>query len=59
MERKKAIEKLTKEVSVWGYHTIADRIGINYVTLFRIVKGKQKYGGNVMTWDKIFSYYKK
>jgi hypothetical protein len=58
MNREKSLEKLKKEVSVWGYHKIADRIGINFVTLWRIVNEKYKFGGSATTWDAIFRYYK-
>lgn len=58
MQREKTLDKLKKEVDVWGYHIIADRIGIHFVTLWRIVNEKYKFGGSANTWDAIFRYYK-
>jgi predicted transcriptional regulator len=58
MNREKTLQKLIKEASGSGYIKLANRIGINYVTLFRIVKGKCKNGGSAISWDAIFRYYK-
>jgi arginine/lysine/ornithine decarboxylase len=36
---------------------LAARIGVNYVSLWRVVNGKS--GGNIVFWDKVFEYYGK
>jgi len=38
-------------------HKLADRVKVNYVTLWRVVSGKSN--GNILFWDKIYKYYGK
>ena len=57
MIREKVLEKLKKEADGARLIPLANQIGISYVTLWRILKGKS--AGCSRVWDKIFAYYKK
>lgn len=55
--REKILERLRAESKGAKLIPLAQRIGIHYTTLWRIVRGFS--GGSANVWDKIFSYYKK
>jgi predicted transcriptional regulator len=57
MIREKILTRLQKEAEGSRIIPLAKRIGINYVSLWRIVKGKTK--GSSDNWDRIFHYYGK
>ena len=58
MNREKLLQKLKNEVKGSGIRKLAERIEINYVTLWRIIEKKSKNGGSAVTWDAILKYYK-
>lgn len=57
MIREKILQKMRQEADQKCTLRLAKRIGINHVSLWRIVKGKTK--GSADNWDKIFQYYGK
>jgi len=55
--RKEILERLRSEREGSRLKPLAERIGLSYVTLWRILNGKTF--GSTTNWDKIFNYYKK
>lgn len=51
------LNRLKKEAEGSRLAPLANQIGINYVTLWRLIKGKS--GGSPGTWHRLFRYYKK
>lgn len=51
------LARLKKEADGARIVPLAKQMGIPHVTLWRILNGKSR--GNVLTWAKIFKYYKK
>jgi len=51
-------QRLKKEAEATkSYQKLADRIGVNYVTLWRVIASESN--GNIRFWDKVFEYYGK
>ena len=54
--REKYLKKIKQEIKIHSIPQTADNIGITYISLWRIVKGKNVGGTKI--WDKIYQYYK-
>ena len=57
MNRQKYLDKLKMESKKHTYTEMAGKVGVHYVTLWRVIKGKSH--GSLNFWDKVFAYYKK
>jgi hypothetical protein len=57
MNRNKYIDRLKKESEKLTYTQLAAKIGVHYVTLWRVIKGKSP--GSLNFWDAVFAYYKR
>jgi len=55
--REKLLKKLKQECRVTSIYRVAKRLGIKYITLWRIVNDKSP--GSIRIWDLIFKYYGK
>ena len=52
------LDRLKKESEATkSYKKMADRVGVNFVTLWRVVNDKSP--GDINFWDKVFEYYGK
>jgi len=50
-------KKMAKDLKVLTLRELSWRIGITYISLYRIVKNRS--GGSVGNWSKIVSYYER
>lgn len=57
MNRQKYLDKLKKESEKLTYTKLAAKVGVHYVTLWRVIKGKSP--GDLKFWDAIFAHYKR
>jgi predicted transcriptional regulator len=55
MNRKYYLVKLNKAIQKYTYQELAKKIGVHYVTLWKVINGKSI--GNIIFWDKVFMYY--
>jgi DNA invertase Pin-like site-specific DNA recombinase len=57
MNREKYLKRLYKAISSGKtYQKLAEEIGVNYVTLWRVINYKTL--GSVLFWDKVIDYHK-
>ncbi len=57
MNRKKLLTKLRKEAKKQTYQELSKKIGVYYVTLWRVMNGKSE--GSIAFWEKIIKYFSK
>ena len=50
-------KRMEKDLKVLKLRELSSRIGITYISLYRIVKNRS--GGSVGNWSKIVSYYER
>jgi molybdenum-dependent DNA-binding transcriptional regulator ModE len=54
--REKYLKKIRSEVKAHSVPKVAEKIGISYISLWRMLNGTNT--GGTAIWDKIFAYYK-
>lgn len=53
--RTKLMRKLNRDISRTSIYRVSKQIGLQYTTLFRIVRGRTS--GSIPTWEKIAQFY--
>lgn len=53
--RTRLLRKLNRDIGKSSIYRVSKRIGLQYSTLFRIVRGQT--AGSMPTWEKIAQFY--
>jgi molybdenum-dependent DNA-binding transcriptional regulator ModE len=54
--RERYLKKIKQEIRAHSIPKVAKKIGVSYISLWRILNGTNTGGTKI--WDKIFEYYK-